>query len=133
MNRAETGIPIQFLNEKNYERARAEKPWIKKLVWTDEPIKRRIYRVRGRTVKHKGPYLVTLSQDLDGQRYVKCTCPAGTPPHDAYGIPKYEPRGCYHAAAALNHNTSLAARVMAKRKAQLSPAQLIFGHQEGLV
>ena len=32
-----------------------------------------------------------------------CTCPAGNPPVDAYGVPKYAPRACWHIRAAVAH------------------------------
>jgi hypothetical protein len=51
------------------------------------------------------------SQTTAGQEYevhyikhgFTCTCPAGNPPVDANGAPKYAPRACWHIRAAVAH------------------------------
>lgn len=117
------GVPLEDFEtradtQKVIAKARREKPWIKKIRWEDEPIKRRIYRVRGRTKKTTSGqrHEVELWADRDDQRFAICTCPAGTPPIDPVTlIFKYEPRFCYHVAAVYFHHQSLMRRLAKKR------------------
>jgi hypothetical protein len=124
------GVPLENFEwradtQNAIEKARREKPWIKKVMWEDGPIKRRVYRVRGRTKKTSGErHEVELWADRDDQRFAICSCRAGTPPVDpATGIFKYEPRTCYHVAAAYFHHQSLMRRLAAKRLREQNQAE----------
>jgi hypothetical protein len=120
-------IPLEnfetdLLFQKVIAKAREVKPWVRKL---HEGIYRVMNRKKRTGKQEHGKYIVSFDSDADDQPFGHCTCPAGDPPLDTNGIPKWEPKACYHLAAAYFHHHSLASRAEARRRKAL--ARRIFG------
>lgn len=64
-----------------------------------------MYRV---DLAHKiGRYFVIIFVDNDGQMFVQCLCPAGTPPiEDSTRLPAYPDVPCYHSASVILHEAA---------------------------
>lgn len=94
-------IPLELFNGPEMEtrrknaiaKAEKEKPVVKKVA--DGPLID-FYSVN--------QYTVEILTDADGQRFIECNCPAGSPPIDPETeLPAREAMPCYHSAAALLH------------------------------
>lgn len=106
-------------NQNVIAKAKSEKLWIRKLGWRHyRVLNRKKYANKKRTVRH-GIYEVTFYADDDGQRFGHCTCPAGNPPLDRYGIPLFEPIACYHLAYAYEHHLKVARKAYERAKEKI--------------
>jgi hypothetical protein len=54
----------------------------------------------------------------NGAWHVVCSCPAGNPPVNAYGVPLYAPKDCWHKQAAAAHAAEYKAAIKAAAQAR---------------
>jgi hypothetical protein len=118
--------------QKIITKARAERPYIRMKMWRVYQVSnRRKWANKKRTEQH-GRHLVSFSM-LHGERFGHCTCPAGTPPKDTRtGLPRFQPKACYHLAAAYFHHLKVAAKRVERANAskERDPHAILFGERD---